>query len=283
MKGLNIIMKNFVNYKWLMKNLNNSNLVILDARANQNNHLDGLIAYNKEHIRYASFVSLEDIMTGSKSTHGGRRPLPEINKFVEDMKSLGITEKSSVIIYDDGNLSTSGRLWWLLRYIGKYNVYILEGGIANWKVNNGEITDEIPKVVKSEYLPFKINNSMLVDMKYVKNAINLDNTAIVDARTYERYIGKIDPLDRIAGHIPNALSYPSSDLVKNGKLVSLSKIKNYFKELKKYDEIIAYCGSGIAATLNIILMEEIGLKSKLYLGGYSDWISYRENKVIKSP
>ena len=49
---------------------------------------------------------------------------------------------------------------------------------------------------------------------------------------------------------------------------------------EKYEEIIVHCGSGITGTVNYMFMEEIGLRPRLYAGGYSDWVSYEGNKVI---
>lgn len=86
-------------------------------------------------------------------------------------------------------------------------------------------------------------------------------------------------MDRIPGHIPNALNYPWMDLIKDGEIISLDEAKQHFKDLKDYEEIIVYCGSGITATVNILLMEEIGLNPKHYAGGYSDWVSYEDNEV----
>lgn len=273
-------MKNFVDYKWLIENKDSENLLILDARAGLTDPLEGINAYNKGHIVGAQFVSLEDVMTGEVSTHGGRHPLPDINKFTEDMKSLGMRNNSKVIIYDDGNIAMAGRLFWLLRYFRKEDVFILKGGIEEWKDNGGETTTEIPNIKKSDSLELEINEDMKIDMEYVKSIINQNNKAIVDSRAYERYIGKVEPLDRIAGHIPNSLNYPWTDLVKDGEILSKDKLEEKFKELKDKDEIIVHCGSGITGIVNLLFMEEIGLKPKLYPGGYSDWISYEDNEVI---
>lgn len=273
-------MKNFVDYKWLMENMDKDNLIILDARAGLKDPEEGLNAYKKGHIKGAQFVSLEEIMTGKVSTYGGRHPLPDLKEFTDHMMNLGVDDDSIVIIYDDGNIAMAGRLWWLLKYIGKEDVFILEGGISKWMDNNGEITTKVPKINRSNSLSLNINKRMNVDMEYVKNATNSSTIAIVDARAYERYIGEVEPLDKIAGHIPKALNYPWMDLVKDGEIISLERLRDKFKSLNEYDEVIVHCGSGITGTVNYILMDEIGLSPRLYSGGYSDWISYEDNPVV---
>src|SRR5699024_6687459 len=221
-------MGNFVDYKWLMDNLKNDKLIILDARAGLQDPEEGIKAYNEGHIKRAQFVSLEEVMTGEISTHGGRHPLPNIENFTEDMKDLGMKDDSTVVIYDNGNIAMAGRLWWLLRYFGKEDVFILEGGIKGWKDNNGQITTKIPKVEKSDSLNLKINKDMKIDMEHVKDIIDDDNSVIVDARSYERYIGEVEPMDKIPGHIPNAVNYPWTDLVRDGEILSIDKLKDKF-------------------------------------------------------
>src|SRR5699024_2972695 len=161
----------------------------------------------------------------------------------------------------------------------KEDVFILEGGIKGWKDNNGQITTKIPKVEKSDSLNLKINKDMKIDMEHVKDIIDDDNSVIVDARSYERYIGEVEPMDKIPGHIPNAVNYPWTDLVKDGEILSIDKLKDKFKDLQDKDEVIVHCGSGITGIVNLLLMEEIGLRPKLYPGGYSDWISYDDNEI----
>lgn len=70
------------------------------------------------------------------------------------------------------------------------------------------------------------------------------------------------------------------DLIKDGKVLPLDELEKKFEPLKKYDEVIVYCGSGVTATVPFILMEEVGLEPKMYPGSFSDWISYDENEVV---
>lgn len=276
-------MKNIVSREWLINNMSNENLVILDVRGELGEPEYGLKEYEKGHINGAQFVSVEEVLTGKIEKHGGRHPLPEMKEFVEDMKKIGVSNASIVVIYDDGDLAMAGRLWWMLKYIGKENVYVLEGGIKAWINNNLEVTKEVLQPKESKDLSLNINHEIEVHMNYVKDNLHKDNIVIIDSRAYERYIGEVEPLDRIPGHIPSALNYPWMNLVKDGKVMSKDESVKYFENLQQYDEIIVHCGSGITGTVNIMFMEEIGLKPKLYLGGYSDWISYDDNIVIQKP
>ena len=274
-------MKNIITQKWLISKIDKSNLVIFDVRAKLDDINYGYSEYRNGHIKKAQFISMEKILTGSLSTHGGRHPLPIMEDFIQDMRKFGVNDNSIIVIYDDGDLSMASRMWWLLRYAGKDNIYILKGGIRDWIYNNLETTCEkfIPEELGS--LSLKINDSMVVDVDYIKKNINNEDIAIIDSRIYERYAGIVEPIDKIPGHIPGAINYPWLDVINDGKLLSAFELKGYYKHLEDYQERIVYCGSGITGTVNILFMEEIGLKPKLYVGGYSDWISYKENYIEK--
>ncbi len=275
-------MKNIVSQEWLITNMNREDLIIFDVRESSDKTSPDFLEYKKNHIKGAHFISLEDALADKPGVHGGRHPLPNINRFAEHMKSLGVNNDSIIVIYDDGSLAKAGRLWWMLKYIGKKDIFILEGGLNHWIQNNLELTDKIITPTPSNDLDVNIDNSIKVEMEHVKSATNSDNIAIVDSRSPERYAGEVEPLDKIAGHIPNALNYPWTNLVKDGNIMSIQKLKDYFESLNKYNEIIVHCGSGITGTVNFLFMEEIGLKPKLYVGSYSDWISYDDNIIIKN-
>lgn len=274
-------MKNFRNKKWLIENINNNNLVILDARAELNDANAGYEQYKNGHIMGAQYVDLGHVMTGKVGEHGGRHPLPPMDEFINNMKKLGINNDSTIIVYDNGDLAMAGRLWWMLKYVGLEKVYVLEGGYDDWVNSNLEITQEVIKPKRYSDLNLNIKKLMLANIEDVKEAIKSDNIAIIDSRSYDRYSGEVEPLDRVAGHIPTALNYPWLDLIRENKK-DTNQLEKLFKDLYKYDEILVHCGSGITGTVNILFMEEIGLNPKLYAGGYSDWVSYKGNQVISN-
>lgn len=268
-------MKNIKNQQWLIENLDNDNLVILDARAHLNDPSYGYESYKESHIPGALFVSLKETMSGPVKEHGGRHPLPNMEKFNEDMRVLGISDSSKIVVYDDGSLEMASRLWWLLKYSGRENVFILEGGFSEWTKNDYITTTKIEIPIASNALSLNIQGEMLVRMEDVRKAMTNESIAIVDSRVYERYIGEVEPLDVRAGHIPGALNYPWT------QVSSSMSINKHFKDLNDYDDIIVYCGSGITGSVNYLFMEEAGLKPKLYSGSYSDWVSYDDNPVNK--
>ena len=273
-------MKNLVTTNWLLENLNKEALIILDCRFDMNNLEYGINAYKSAHIENSKFISLEYDMMGKLEIHGGRHPLPDMNKFAKKLETVGVNDKSIVLIYDDGDLQMASKLWWMLKYLGKDNVYVLEGGFKEWTSSGLETTSKIDISSKSGELNVNLNSDMICDVNFIRNNIENEDSKIIDSRSNERYLGISEPIDKKAGHIKSAENYFWQENFQDGKLKNIEDLKKRFNNLKNYNNLIVYCGSGITACPNIIVMQEIGLEPVLYLGGWSDWISYEENEVV---
>lgn len=275
-------MKNIVSVNWLKENLNKQNLVVVDCRFDLMDKEYGKRSYEKEHIKGAVRVDLEKDLSSEVREHGGRHPLPKIEKLKETFENIGISNESIVVAYDEGDLAGPARLWWILKYLGHKEVYVLNGGIEAFKSVGGEVTSDVEPIEKSEF-KVNVNKDMIVDMEYVKDRINNERVAIVDSRENKRYIGEFEPVDKRAGHIPGALNYFWMDILDKAEdgftIKSQDKLKELFSKLNDYDEVIVYCGSGVTACPNSLALTEAGVNHKLYAGSYSDWISYEENTV----
>lgn len=271
-------MKNFINIEWFKDNLNNENLIVFDVRSVLGNENYGMEEYNKGHIPNAIFIPVEEVLTGEIKEHGGRHPLPDMKKFADDINKLGVDDESTVIIYDGGDLSMAGRLWWMLKYIGFKKAYVLLGGFNAWKSSTYPLSTDLPSIRKSKNLTLNLQKNMIADMEDAKKAA-LDKTQVlIDSRTADRYRGEVEPIDKVPGHIPGAVNIPWTDIPSYEK-INESIAKEHYKSVSNYDKIVIHCGSGITATVNIMFMEEADLHPAMYVGGYSDWISYPENEI----
>lgn len=273
------IMKNIVSAEWLVENLDKEGVIVLDARSELGNPSYGSDAYKEGHIEGAVYVSVEDILTGEVKKHGGRHPLPDMNEFAVNINKLGVDDKSSVIVYDDGDLSMAGRLWWMLKLIGKEDVRLLGGGIKKWIEKGYPLSKTAAYPKPGETLTVKMAPGIEASIEEVREALKDPKAVVIDSRTAERFRGEVEPIDKIAGHIPGAVNYPWTDLTEGGRVPDIDELVGRFESLKGYDQLIVHCGSGITGTVNALFMEEVGLKARLYVGGWSDWITYPENEV----
>ncbi|NLY09830.1 MAG: sulfurtransferase [Tissierellia bacterium] len=261
-------MKNFVTVNWLKDNLNK--VILLDVREE----------YEKGHIPGAISLELESKLTVAIEKHGGRHPMPTPEEFEKTLQKAGLSLDDNIVCYDSGELAYAGRLWWMLKFMGFTSVKVLEGGYPKWIEAGGESSTEEVLPIPNPDLKVNVLEDIALSMEHVRdNIIYNPDVALVDSRAAERYRGEIEPLDFKAGHIPSAYNYPYETMIAEGEIPSEEKLREWYKDLFDYKDVVVYCGSGITATVNILLMEEAGLKPKLYCGSFSDWITYPENEI----
>lgn len=273
-------MKNIVNVDWLYENLGDRSIRIIDCRFVLGNPGHGLDLYVKEHISGAFYFDLEKDLASRAKEHGGRHPMPELDRLIDKLGAAGIDASTKIIAYDDQGGIMASRFWWLLKYLGHDQVYILDGGYSKWLEKGYPVTDDIPSLPRNEYLA-NIQHNLLSNVEEVKANIESKTAYLIDSRIEERYAGLNETIDKKAGHIPGALNYFWKDCInEKNEWKPLTELKERFKEFKNDDQIIVYCGSGVSACPNIVALNELGFENvKLYIGSWSDWITYNENPI----
>ncbi|MDN6195637.1 MAG: hypothetical protein L0I93_04030 [Atopostipes suicloacalis] len=143
------------------------------------------------------------------------------------------------------------------------------------------LSNEIPTFDSLEY-DMDVQEDMLALTEEVKDIVESKKKLplLIDSRVHERYLGEVEPIDRIAGHIPGAINKVWDGSLQKGSFKNSDKQKERFSDFDTDEPIIVYCGSGVSATPNYIALKMAGFKNvKLYAGSYSDWISYEDNEV----
>lgn len=275
-------MSALVDTDWLSKHIHDEDIRIIDCRFSLGNPAEGRESYRQSHIPGAVFFDLEKDLSGYVKTHGGRHPLPNMKNFLRKVEDVGIDNRSTIVIYDEKEGAFAGRCWWLFQYIGHEKVYVLNGGFAAWRKSGGKTDSTTPVYPSKSYRP-NFNENILASLDEVRRIANGDkDSPLIDSRSMERYLGREEPIDRIPGHIPGAINLPWTDGVKDGYFIDPDGQKERFSHLKKDAPLIVYCGSGVTATPNFIALKEAGYTNvKLYVGSYSDWVSYESHKVEK--
>ncbi len=266
----------YVNAKFVREN---PDALILDCRFKLSEPEDGRKRYDQSHVKGAVYVDLDKDMMGKLGEHGGRHPLPDMDEFRKTVEKLGVSDDVMVIIYDDAEFPSSSRLHFMLKLLGK-DSYIVNGGFPALVAEGIEVDGEVP-VPKPAKLSAKKNLDILVDIDYVLANKDKKNIALVDSRTPERYNGIEEPIDKIAGHIPGALNiFWKNVFTEDGFLKSEEELKEIYSQLKDYDEVIFYCGSGVTGAVNAVIYGFMGNNAKLYGGSYSDYVSYDGLELI---
>lgn len=259
----------------LMQISENQNLRIFDVRTGSNAKEN----YNKKHLEYSVFVDLNsDLAEIDDPKNGGRHPLPKFEDFIKILGELGIDKNSHVVIYDDKNgANAAARFWWMLRAVGHKNVQVLNGGLhvaqnQNYPLSSVEEYYPETKYI-SDYQDWQLPQVWIDD---VKKASQDSDSMIVDVRESQRFDGIMEPIDLVAGHIPNAQNFPFIDnLDEKGLFKSPEVLRNLYSELfDNYEKskIIFHCGSGVTACHSLLALDYAGFDiPNLYVGSWSEW------------
>ncbi len=263
-----------VSVKWLKEHLNDAKLIVADCRYNLFDHELGAREYAEGHIPGAYFLHMEKELISPVGEHGGRHPIPDMDSFRDSMNRIGLTGDTTVVAYDNDG-SGAARLWWLLLYYGHEDVRILNGGFPLWEESGFPVSKEVPQSSFGDFKP-SVNPSILCKVDELRNTDN--DCTLVDSRAWERYIGKVEPIDFKAGHIPGAINIPYTEAIRD---------KAVFRDRDELEKIyrrsgerpVFYCGSGITSCVSFVAARILGKDPRLYAGSFSDWISYPENEV----
>jgi len=273
-------MKHIVSVEWLAERLTHEDVVIVDTRFQLGQPEAGREAYETSHIPGAVYLDLERDLSAPIGEHGGRHPLPDTQELAEKLGQSGISNQSIVVAYDDQGGAMASRLWWLLRYLGHDQVYVLEAGYTVWQEAGLPVSEAQLSYAAAQFVP-QLRPELVVDAAYVRERIGQPGTILIDSREAPRYRGEHEPIDKAAGHIPGARNkFWKEVLTADGRFKSQPELEQSFATLPKDQQLIVYCGSGVTATPNVLGLSEAGYGNvKLYAGSWSDWSSNPDNPV----
>ena len=257
-------------------------IVILDCRFDLAAPQAGRQAYERQHIPTARHVDLNRDLSSQPTASSGRHPLPAPERIAARFGELGIDSGVQVIAYDEANGSFAARAWWLLKWLGHANAAVLDGGITAWLAAGGAIESGFPQdkpdsSADTHRFIARVNSGAVVTTAELMRAMEDRRALLVDARAAERFTGTVEPIDRVAGHVPGAINHPFSDnLGAEGRFLPAQELKRRWLERLAGTapaDAVAMCGSGVTACHNLLAMELAGLAgARLYAGSWSEWI-----------
>ena len=248
------------------------NIVFLDCRSSLGNADWGYQQYKHGHIPDARYASLDRDLSGSPGSNG-RHPLPDRQSLANTFGLWGIDANTNVIAYDDGSCAYACRLWWLFRWLGHANVAVLDGGLPECVKVGGVTTRQIP-TTKEKYFPVNMPLTRTVSAE----EITKHEYFLLDARAEERFLGRSEPIDRKAGHIPGAICMPFTNNIAEDGL--FKRDFHHLKHIPSSANIVCYCGSGVTATQNLFALVLAGRREPaLYPGSWSEWIEDEQRPI----
>ncbi len=271
----------------------------------------GIDSYRAGHLPGASYLDLDTQLAGPPGD-GGRHPLPAAADFEAALRAAGVRQGSDVVVYDDGDSTIAARLWWMLRYFGHDRVRVLDGGFSGWAAAGLPVsTDD----VVAEPGDFTAQPGRLPVLDAAGAAELARSGVLLDARAPARYRGEIEPVDRLAGHIPGALSAPTAENVTgDGLFRPVADLRARFADLgvagavdgtdgaassadgaassadgaaSSADggppQVGVYCGSGVTAAHEVLALTLAGIPAALYVGSWSGWVADPDRPVATGP
>lgn len=262
-----------VDVDWLAAHLTDRTLRIADVRWSLSGPA-GRERYEAGHLPGAVFLDADQEL-GSPGEGPGRHPIPTPAKLSGILGERGIGDQHVVVAYDDAAGSIAARLWWLFRHFGHDGACaVLDGGIQAWTDAGLWLSTDPARYPIARWTPREPRDDV-VGADDVAALLGGDSL-LLDARAGERYRGETEPIDPRAGHIPGAFSAPwSANLGPDGRFLAPGALRERYASLGAGQRpTVAYCGSGMSATHDLLALELAGIGgARLYEGSWSEWSS----------
>jgi thiosulfate/3-mercaptopyruvate sulfurtransferase len=253
----------------------------------------GIDSYRAGHLPGAVYADLDTQLAGPPGD-GGRHPLPDPESFESAMRAAGLRDGHPVVVYDDADSTIAARAWWLLRYHGHSLVRVLDGGLRAWAAAGLPVSAEEVAPAPGD---FTARPGQLPLLDAAGAAEVARSGTLLDARAPARYRGETEPVDKVAGHIPGALSAPTAENVTaDGLFRPAGELRSRFTnlgipaELNGHSPVAegahpvgVYCGSGVTAAHEVLALELAGITAALYVGSWSGWIADPARMIATGP
>ncbi|WP_337020826.1 3-mercaptopyruvate sulfurtransferase [Pantoea anthophila] len=275
----------FVSADWLQEHYDDERLQVLDARMlppGMEAVRDIQAEYLAGHLPDAPYFDIEAL-----SDHTSPYPhmLPRAERFAVAMRELGVSSDKHLVVYDEGNLFSAPRAWWMLKTFGVAQVSILAGGLQGWKAAGFALETGEVSLPEGEF-EAQADESRVKRLTDVLLISHEGGAQIVDARAANRFNAEVDEprpgLHR--GHIPNSLNVPWNSLVEQGELKPEAALRQLFTDagVDISKPVVASCGSGVTAVVVILALTALGARDvTLYDGSWGEWGSRDDLPIAK--
>ena len=257
--------------------------VLLDVRWTLGD-AHGRERYLEGHLPGAVYVDLETELADPPSPEAGRHPLPSLQRLQSAARRWGIRENDPVVAYDASGGTAAARAWWLLRWGGLQDVRLLDGGLDAWRRAGGAI--EPGDVVNPPGDVALDGGGMPVLSMDEAARVPGAGGVLLDARAGERYRGEVEPVDLRAGHVPGAVSSPTTEnLTAEGRFRPPDELAERFAALgaRRGSRVGVYCGSGVTAAHEVAALAVAGVEAALWPGSWSQWSADPDRPAATGP
>jgi thiosulfate/3-mercaptopyruvate sulfurtransferase len=264
-----------VNTSWLERNLNKVKIIDCSWHMPQSKR-NGFEEYQEQHIKNAIFFDLDK---NSKTDTDLPHMLTDIKSWEKIVSNMGIKNEDKIVIYDNSDIISSCRCWYNFIYFGHDPslVHVLDGGLKKWINEKKSTLNDLTKTISSDYIANE-KKELVKNKKQINENINVNKFKVIDARSRERFEGKVpEPREGLrSGSIKNSFCLPFSELInEDNTFISKEKILDKFKSVKfKLDQNVVFtCGSGVTASVLALAYSLIDIKYMpiIYDGSWGEY------------
>ncbi|MBX7541150.1 sulfurtransferase [Qipengyuania sphaerica] len=259
-----------VSTEWLAARLDADDLVILDATMHlPDDPRDARKEFAAGHIPGARFLDLASFIDAGSAVP---KAIPTPEQFAERMGALGIAPGSRIVIYDDSDIRSAARAWFILTRYDEQKVAILDGGLGKWRIEGRRLSDRIVQHAPRHRADPQPHRTVRDKEEILANTDSRD-WQVVDARDRARFIGKAGSGSE--GHIPGARNLHYAKLIReDGTYASPEEIRAQFAEagVDISKPVVTSCNSGMTATVLLFALALVGEHdAALYDGSWLEW------------
>lgn len=251
--------------------LKNNAIILLDCTIDKVGQ--SLKGKKLELIPNSLFFDIEEKFSDKKSKLP--HTLITAKDFEKEIKALGINQDSTVVLYDRWGIYSSPRAWWMFKVMGFDNVYILNGGVPQWKKNALPITSTYTAPITKGNFKANFRPEWYADKEYILQHYKNNTINIFDARSKGRFTGLVpEPRKGLSGgHIPHSMNLPFEELLSGDTYLNKENIASIFQHLNPSEnEHVFTCGSGVTAAILAFASHLLGTERiRLYDGSWAEW------------
>jgi thiosulfate/3-mercaptopyruvate sulfurtransferase len=234
----------------------------------------GKHTFEAGHVPGADFLDLQGEFSDPKTEL--RFMMPKPAKLKAAFGRHGIRADSRVVLYSIGTPMWATRFWWMLRSLGFERAAVLDGGLDKWKAEGRAVETGPAKGYPEATFTARSKRGFFVGKQDVLAAKDDRNTVIVNALGPQFHKGLEPSRYGRPGRIPGSRNVSAATLLDPATrtFVPLTDAEAKFaiQGLRKDKRVVAYCGGGISATVDLFLLHRLGYeKLTLYDGSMGEW------------